>query len=57
MRTPMVYSESIYQKKEMDSVTDETIDQYILKLNLRPRKCLHWKTPYEIFFGVTLHLI
>lgn len=49
--------EYLPKNKEMDSVTDETIDQYILKLNLRPRKCLHWKTPYEIFFGVTLHLI
>ncbi|WP_430604856.1 IS30 family transposase [Enterococcus sp. DIV0125] len=49
--------EYLPKNKEMDSVTDETIDQYILKLNLRPRKCLHWKAPYEIFFGVTLHLI
>jgi IS30 family transposase len=21
------------------------------KLNLRPRKCLDFKTPYEVFFG------
>lgn len=49
--------EYLPKNKEMDSVTDEAIDQYILKLNLRPRKYLHWKTPYEIFFGVTLHLI
>lgn len=46
--------EYLPKNKEMDSVTDEAIDQYILKLNLRPRKYLHWKTPYEIFFGVTL---
>jgi len=25
-------------------------------INLRPRKCLHWKTPYEVFFNVSLHL-
>ena len=49
--------EYLPKNKEMDSVTDEAIDQYILKLNLRPRKYLHWKTPYEIFFGETLHLI
>nr|WP_256924758.1 MULTISPECIES: IS30 family transposase [Enterococcus] len=49
--------EYLPKNKEMDSVTDEAIDQYILKLNLRPRKYLHWKTPYEIFFGVTLHFI
>lgn len=49
--------EYLPKNKEMDSVTDEAIDQYILKLNLRPKKYLHWKTPYEIFFGVTLHFI
>ena len=52
-----ILREYLPKNKEMDSVTDEAIDQYILKLNLRPRKYLHWKTPYEIFFGVTLHLI
>lgn len=43
--------------KEMDSVSDGSISEYIKKLNLRPRKCLNWKTPYEEFFNVTLHLI
>lgn len=49
--------EYLPKNKEMDSVTDNSIEQYILKLNLRPRKCLNWKTPYEIFFDKTLHLI
>ena len=26
------------------------------KLNQRPRKCLGWKSPYEVFFDVVLHL-
>lgn len=26
------------------------------KLNLRPRKCLNWKSPYEVFFHKSLHL-
>ena len=26
------------------------------KINRRPRKCLNWKTPYEVFYGVSLHL-
>ena len=26
------------------------------KLNRRPRKCLSWKSPYEVFFGVVLQL-
>lgn len=43
--------------KEMDSVSEVSISEYITKLNLRPRKCLDWKTPYEEFFNVTLHLI
>lgn len=25
-------------------------------INLRPRKCLNWKTPYEVFHSVELHL-
>lgn len=49
--------EYLPKKKEMDTVNEQTIDQYISKINLRPRKCLNWKTPYEVFFGVTLHLI
>lgn len=49
--------EYLPKTKEMDTVNEQTIDQYIGKLNLRPRKCLNWKTPYEVFFGVTLHLI
>ena len=27
------------------------------KLNNRPRKCLNWKTPYEVFYGESMHLI
>ncbi len=26
------------------------------KLNRRPRKCLYWKSPYELFFHKSLHL-
>lgn len=26
------------------------------KINRRPRKCLNWKTPYEVFYGFSLHL-
>nr|AWH59893.1 hypothetical protein [Escherichia coli]AWH59896.1 hypothetical protein [Escherichia coli]AWH59939.1 hypothetical protein [Escherichia coli] len=29
----------------------------INKLNLRPRKCLGWKTPYEVYFKKSLHLV
>ncbi|WP_311237107.1 patatin-like phospholipase family protein [Escherichia coli] len=33
------------------------IQQVINKLNLRPRKCLGWKTPYEVYFKKSLHLV
>lgn len=49
--------EYLPKAQSMDLVPDHTINNYIKKLNLRPRKCLGWKTPYEVFFGVTLHLI
>jgi len=26
-------------------------------LNNRPRKCLQWRTPYEVYFDKTLHLV
>lgn len=35
---------------------DETITSYINKINKRPRKCLGWKTPHEVFFDEVLHL-
>ena len=27
------------------------------KLNKRPRKCLGYKTPFEVYYSKTLHLI
>ncbi|MEF2704222.1 MAG: IS30 family transposase, partial [Faecalibacterium prausnitzii] len=36
-------------------ISDEDLDRVIALLNNRPRKCLDWKTPAEIFFtGVAL---
>ncbi len=26
------------------------------KINLRPRKCLGWRSPFEVFFNQLLHL-
>lgn len=36
--------------------TVEDIADFVKKLNYRPRKCLGWKTPYEVFFNQSLHL-
>ena len=37
-----------------DRITDEEIQTAIDKLNNRPRKCLGFKTPNEVFFGMKL---
>ena len=33
---------------------EEELQRIILSINLRPRKCLGWKSPFEAFFGVAL---
>ena len=42
-----------------EDITD-TPEDYIQRkyheLNLRPRKCLGYKTPYEVYFSKVLHL-
>lgn len=49
--------EYLPKSKEMDMVDDATIYRMVEKLNSRSRKCLGWKTPYEVFFNKVLHLI
>lgn len=34
----------------------ELLDEFTYKLNTRPRKCLGWKTPAEVFHRQVLHL-
>lgn len=36
--------------------SDEDISLFVDKLNKRPRKCLNWKSPFEVFFNKSLHL-
>lgn len=36
--------------------SDDEIAAYVDKLNKRPRKCLGWKSPFEVFFDSVLHL-
>lgn len=36
--------------------SENDIAGFVDKLNFRPRKCLGWKTPYEVFFNHVLHL-
>lgn len=41
----------------MEHLSPQDVALVQVKLNLRPRKCLNWKTPYEVFFKKSLHLI
>lgn len=42
---------------DIDKLSEPEIEQVIDQLNHRPRKVLGWKSPYEVFYGVSLHLI
>lgn len=41
----------------LTEVLDSTVGIFVSKLNLRSKKCLGWKTPYEVFYDKVLHLI
>ena len=41
---------------DMNSFDDSHFQTFIDKLNKRPRKCLGWKSPYEVFYDKVLHL-
>ena len=41
--------------KDIDQ-SDSYIEAKIEEINRRPRKCLNWKTPYEVYHSVELHL-
>lgn len=39
---------------DFHSLDEDTLRQVVLSINLRPRKCLGWKSSFEVFFGVAL---
>ncbi|MDY4021494.1 MAG: IS30 family transposase, partial [Staphylococcus borealis] len=41
---------------DLAKVTQEELDYALNSINHRPRKCLNWKTSYEIFNSELLHL-
>ena len=43
--------------QDIAQYSDEYIEKAVWALNNRPRKCLQWKTPYEVYFEEVLHLI
>lgn len=42
--------------KDLTDITDDCIQSKIDELNKRPRKCLGYKTPYEVYYSTSLHL-
>jgi len=42
--------------KEMTGVPDHFVSSFVDSRNLRPRKCLGWRSPAEVFFNKVLHL-
>ena len=45
----------IPKRHSLDDVSEADLDTFCALLNLRPRKCLGWLTPYEAFFQKVLH--
>nr|WP_318606323.1 helix-turn-helix domain-containing protein [Mitsuokella jalaludinii] len=42
--------------KDITDTPEDYIQRKYHELNLRPRKCLGYKTPYEVYFSKALHL-
>ena len=41
---------------DLESFDPTFFDAFTNKINLRPRKCLGWRSPFEVFFNQLLHL-
>ena len=48
--------EHLPKGKDITDIPDDYIQEKVIMLNLRPRKCLNYKTPYEVHFSKALHL-
>lgn len=45
------------KRTDLAKITEDELVDALLKINSRPRKCLNWKTPIEVFQHEVLHLI
>ena len=45
------------KRKDITNYSDEYIAAVTDKINKRPRKCLGYKTPFEVYYSKTLHII
>lgn len=43
------------KRTRFTSITQGDVDAFAQLLNLRPRKCLNWLSPFEVFFHSLLH--
>ena len=41
---------------DFNQLSEEDLQAVVDQLNLRPRKCLGYRTPAEVYFSTTLHL-
>jgi IS30 family transposase len=46
----------IPKRKDIDDLSDEDVVKIIEKVNNRPRKCLGFKTPNQLFLGPKQHV-
>ncbi len=44
------------KRRKLSDLTEDDVCAIVAKLNFRPRKCLNWKTPYEVAFNQVLRL-
>lgn len=44
------------KRSKISTLTEDEVGRFVTLLNFRPRKCLGWKTPYEVAFDQVLHL-
>lgn len=45
------------KSKDITCITDDYIQAKVDELNHRPRKCLGYKTPFEVYYSKVLHLV
>ena len=46
----------IPKRKDIDDLSDEDVAKIIEKINSRPRNCLGFKTPNQLFLGPKQHV-
>lgn len=45
------------KSRRLDKLPEHEVVNAIDQLNLRPRKCLNWKSPYEVYYDTEVNLI